>query len=308
MTCLVSKIKEEEKRTLNECLKIRMLINITTKTKIAIGKRDNSREDTRRKRGRAKKEKRVIEEAQGGGWNFYAGYAWFFKVHICVSRNQCGCLHANSSPVVLPLGHNYPEYMRRVHPHPVPPCHIMRKPRRRPSRRPRDRSKWKTVRPPINVTANSRNQPPNQRGLNSGEGKFFLLPARFWKLNLNGRETERERGRGRNCWRYIWEKIWAVLPLCLIKTGKGIDQVDATRTKFEIVPCFLISRSTRRFLLVWWILVLPWARRVLITRVSLMGTVVPAAVLNCVGIGRSMEIVLFPAFLIPLRDISRWRL
>lgn len=67
MTCLVSKIKEEEKRTLNECLKIRMLINITTKTKIAIEKRDNSREDTRRKRGRAKKEKRVIEEAQGGG-------------------------------------------------------------------------------------------------------------------------------------------------------------------------------------------------------------------------------------------------
>lgn len=74
--------KKNSQQNLNECLKIRMLINITTKTKIAIGKRDNSREDTRRKRGRAKKEKRVIEEAQGGGWNFYAGYAWFPSRYI----------------------------------------------------------------------------------------------------------------------------------------------------------------------------------------------------------------------------------
>lgn len=102
-------------------------------------RRDNSREGTRGKR--------ELSRRRNGGETFIRGIRVIsFKVHICVSRNQCGCLHANSSPAVLPLGHNYPEYMRPPSascrasrpalPPPPIPCHITRKPRRRPSRNP----------------------------------------------------------------------------------------------------------------------------------------------------------------------------
>lgn len=102
----------------------------------------------------------------------------------------------SSPPSVFYARAQLSEYAPRVHLPFHPACRITRKPPRRPSRVLVTGRKWKTVRPPINVTANSRNQPANQRPgfflAKIGEGNFFrreILKVKF------KREKERERER-----------------------------------------------------------------------------------------------------------------